>query len=101
MFTFQWSELLVIIIGGFVLFLGLAFLMLRRRNEILQRFLTPEEPDLEEEFFRVHTLKPKEIPPENAAEPDKEKVSKEDSVRWGTPAADSSPAVPTTSAPQS
>jgi LPXTG-motif cell wall-anchored protein len=63
MFTFHWNELFVIVIGGLVLILGLAFLMLRRRNDLLQDFLTPEEPDIEAEFFRVR--KPKnaqEIP---------------------------------------
>ena len=51
MFTFHWSELLVIVLGGLALFFGLALLMLRRRNEILQDFLTPDEPNLEVEFF--------------------------------------------------
>ena len=64
MFTFHWSELLVIVIGGLVLLLGLALIMLRRRNEILQDFLTPEDPNLEEEFFRVRVPKQKEPPPE-------------------------------------
>ena len=67
MFTFHWSELLVIILGGLVLLFGLAFLMLRRRNEVLEVFLTPEEPDLEQEFFRVRISKQEateEAPPE-------------------------------------
>ena len=58
---------MVIILGGLVLLFGLAFLMLRRRNEVLQVFLTPEEPDLEQEFFRVRTSKQEvmeEAPPE-------------------------------------
>ena len=64
MFTFHWSELLVVVVCGLALFFGLALLMLRRRNEILQKFLTPEEPHLEEEFFRVRRPKQEETPPE-------------------------------------
>ena len=82
MFTFHWSELLVIILGGIVLFFGLAFLMLRRRNEVLQDFLTPEEPDLEQEFFRVRSLKPPETevapPEESADEPENNENQTED-----------------------
>ena len=93
MFTFHWSELLVVILGGIILFFGLALLMLRRRNEILQRFLTPEEPNLEEEFFRVRAPKQTEqakTPPENADETEnKAETAKTtpdtDAVRWGTP----------------
>jgi len=61
MFTFHWSELLVIVLGGLALFFGLALLMLRRRNEILQDFLTPEEPNLEVDFFGAREPKPKEV----------------------------------------
>ena len=84
MFTFHWSELLVIVIGGLVLFIGLALLMLRRRNEVLQEFLTPDEPNLEEEFFRVRTPEPKEE--EVAEEEDKETedTTSENTVQWGT-----------------
>jgi uncharacterized membrane protein len=64
MFTFHWSELLVVVIGGLVMFLGLALVMLRRRNEILQDFLTPEDLNLEEEFFRVRTPRQTDEPPE-------------------------------------
>ncbi|GHT46927.1 hypothetical protein FACS189454_08820 [Planctomycetales bacterium] len=52
MFTFQPVELLIVFVGGLALFAGIALLMLRRRNEILQQYLTPDEPELEEEFFR-------------------------------------------------
>ena len=64
-FTFHWSELLIVVLGGLALLVGLAFLMLRRRNEVLQKFLTPEEPDLEEEFFRIHYPEPEEMLPED------------------------------------
>jgi len=82
MFTFHWIELLVVIICGLALFLGLAFLMLRRRNEILQTFLTPEEPNLEEEFFRVRPPKPQEPEPEETAEPETSE-SVEETANWG------------------
>lgn len=68
MFTFHWSELLVVVVCGLVLFVGLALLMLRRRNEILQNFLTPEEPNIEEEFFRTRRQEQKETLPEDVAE---------------------------------
>ena len=95
MFTFQWSELLLIVLGSLVLFFGLALLMLRRRNEVLQNFLTPEEPNLEQEFFRVRGVKPEETPPEevdanaepenNEAEAKTEEADKDkDAVQWGT-----------------
>ena len=85
MFTFHWSEFLVIVLGGLILFFGLALLMLRRRNEILQKFLTPEEPNLEEEFFRVRQPKPVETPAEDTAETSKTTETPEEAVRWGTP----------------
>ena len=87
MFTFHWSELLVVVISGLVLFLGLALLMLRRRNEILEKFLTPEEPNLEEEFFRVRTPKQETPPQEDAAESESNETAEasgEDAARWGT-----------------
>jgi len=89
MFTFHWIELLVVIVCGLVLFLGLAFLMLRRRNELLQTFLTPEEPNLEEEFFRVRPPKQEEPPPEEIAEETAEPEAEaseatEGTANWGT-----------------
>jgi len=86
MFTFHWSELLVVVIGGLILLLGLALVMLRRRNEILQVFLTPEEPNIEEEFFRVRETKQKEsLAEEDMSETETaEEVPSEHAVRWGT-----------------
>ena len=84
--TFHWIELLVIVAGGLALFLGLALLMLRRRNEVLQNFLTPEDPNIEEEFFRVRE-KPQEALPEEEVEMEPsevENVPNEDEVQWGT-----------------
>ena len=52
MFTLQFLDLLIIVAAGLVLLAGLTFLALKRRNEILQEFLTPEEPDIEKEFFK-------------------------------------------------
>ena len=56
-----------VVLGGLMLFLGLTFLMLRRRNEMLQTFLTPEEKNLEEEFFRIHMPQQDATPPKDAA----------------------------------
>ena len=82
-FTFHWSELLVVIVCGLGLFLGLAFLMLRRRNDLLQEFLTPDEPNIEEEFFRVHTVAPQALQPEDIAEEPAE-TTEEETAHWGT-----------------
>ena len=73
---------MVIVIGSLLLFGGLALLMLRRRNEVLQNFLTPEEPDIEEDFFRVRR-KPqeKEAPEEEPYETAKAPVENAD--QWG------------------
>jgi hypothetical protein len=87
--TFHWSELLVVVVCGLALFLGLAFLMLRRRNEILQKFLTPEEPDIEEEFFRVRAPKQEETPLEAPTESEADEAAEESDAeppRWGAPA---------------
>ena len=84
MFTFHWSELLVVVLGGLVLFFGLALLMLRRRYEILQKWLTPEEPDLEEEFFRVRKAPLKEpLSEEEIVEEDTSETDEESTVQWG------------------
>ena len=84
--TFHWIELLVVIVGGLVLFFGLALLVLRRRSEVLQTFLTPDEPNLEAEFFRVREKPQEELPEEEAeAEPSEvENVPDENVVQWGT-----------------
>jgi hypothetical protein len=85
-FTFHWSELLFAVLGGIVLFFILALLMLRRREEILRKYFTPEESDIEHEFFRVQKEKHKEKPDEeDAPEPETEEMSDEDAVRWGVP----------------
>ena len=86
MFTFHWSELLVVVIGGLVLFIGLAFLVLRRRNEILIDFLTPEEPNLEEEFFRVRKIQPSETLPEEETESETDGESETDHAPEGAAA---------------
>ena len=52
MFTFQFLDFLIVIAGGLILLTGLTFLALKRRNEILRDFLTPEEPEIEQEFFK-------------------------------------------------
>jgi len=84
MFTFHWGELLVVVIGGLILLLGLALLVLRRRNEVLQDFLTPEEPNLEEEFFRVRQVQRDEVPSEeDVAEAETVEEADKNTVRWG------------------
>jgi len=86
MFTFHWSELLVVIVGGLVLLFGLALLMLRRRQEILEKFLTPEDSNLEEDFFRVRepTIK---APPEEentgTETSDAAEALQEETAQWG------------------
>ena len=87
MFTFHWSELLIVGVCGLVLFFGLAMLMLRRRNEVLQKFLTPEEPDLEEEFFRVRAPKRSEPSQEEIAREESSETAEvpgENTAQWGT-----------------
>ena len=84
MFTFHWSEFLVIVFGGFLLLIGLAFLMLRRRNEVLQEFLTPDEPDLEEEFFRVRQVKPDEVEENIEETNESETEHPKEEAQWGT-----------------
>ena len=61
--------------------------MLRRRNEVLQDFLTPDEPELEEEFFRVkHT--PQEEQPEDstmdAETSETPEMQDDNAIQWGT-----------------
>jgi hypothetical protein len=51
-FTFTLIEFLIIFVSALVLVVGLAMFALRRRGEILQDFLTPEEPNLATEFFK-------------------------------------------------
>ena len=92
MFTFHWSELLVVGLCGLVLFFGLALVMLRRRNEVLQKFLTPEEPDLEKDFFRVRSPKQEvavqeKTLQEETAESESSQTAaspSEETAHWGT-----------------
>ena len=84
--SFHWSELLVVVIGGLILFFGLALLMLRRRNEVLQQFLTPEDPHLEEDFFRVRQS-PEETLPEDVETAEEERMAEAPEkkvIQWGT-----------------
>ncbi|MGL6226867.1 MAG: hypothetical protein ACRC10_09630 [Thermoguttaceae bacterium] len=61
MFIFQPGYLqLAILLGGVLLAVfGLTHLALKRRGEILEDYLTPEEPDpkLEEDFFRRRVVR--------------------------------------------
>ena len=83
---------MIVVLGGIALFIGLALLMLRRRNEVLQLFLTPEEPELEEEFFRVHDSEEEsgdeqeEMSFEVIDEPENEleQLPNTEDISWGT-----------------
>lgn len=52
MFTFQPIDLLIVLVAGLILIAGLSLLSLRRRDEILQDFLTPDESGIESEFLK-------------------------------------------------
>ena len=84
MFIFHWVELLIVVLGGLVLFLGLALVALRRRNEVLQDFLLPEENRLEEEFFRVRQVVPKEESSEEADEEATDDSEEPPVAQWGS-----------------
>ena len=76
MFTFHWSQLLVVAVGGLALFLRLAFLMLYRRDQLIQQFLTPEiTPELEDEYFRARRIQQTATSQEEAPEPEKEETA--------------------------
>ncbi len=83
MFSFRTLEILLVLFAGIVLFGGLVLLALRRRNEILQDYLTPDNPDIEREFFKKRPAKeaPPPEPPEDDIEPVEEDLMK-DAV-WG------------------
>ena len=55
MFFFDPSflKLVVVVAGIAVAVFGLTFLTLRRRSEILDHYFTPDEENLEEDFFRL------------------------------------------------
>ncbi|MDR2346085.1 MAG: twin-arginine translocase TatA/TatE family subunit [Planctomycetaceae bacterium] len=82
MFTFSLIELLIIFVTAIVLFGGLIIFSLRRRSEILQDILTPEEPNLATEFFK------KRVELEEAAQelPQNESNNEEETIgEWGIP----------------
>ena len=85
LFTFQFLDLLIIVAGGLILLAGLTFLALKRRNEILREFLTPEELDIEKEFFKYRE-KPKADKVSTGEQPTvakSEDIAEEESG-WGT-----------------
>jgi len=83
LFSSPFLDILIFFVAGLILFVGLTWLALRRRNEILQDYLTPEEPDIEQEFFRRRE-KPK-ADESTAEEPpnDAESESAADETGWG------------------
>ena len=91
MFLFQYLDILIVFVGGLILLAGLAFLVLRRRNEILREFLTPEEPNIEQEFFkrREKSKTDEEVPEEQPVETESEGTI--DEAGWGTNATEHEP----------
>ena len=89
MFSFQTLELLIIVAAGLLLFGGLVLLALRRRNEILQDFLTPHEQDIEQEFFKKRPVR--EAPPkeEKVEEIEPSEDDPMQNASWGTPGEES------------
>ena len=86
MFTSPFLDFLIFFAAGLILLAGLTWLALRRRNEILQDYLTPEEPEIEQEFFKRRE-KPKvekEHTEEEAAEGESEVAA--DEAGWGVAA---------------
>lgn len=88
MLTFSTTDLVIVLIAGFILLVGLSFLALRRRDEMLQDFLTPEEPDIETEFFKKRPIVEKEaeeILPEDDVPVDSEKPASWDDIDAPSP----------------
>ena len=77
---------LIIFAGGLLLLAGLTLLALQRRNEILRELLTPEEPEIEKEFFKrrqkIEAEQPSNEEPstENTSEP----PTSDETSAWGT-----------------
>ncbi len=84
MLTFQTTDLLVVLIAGVLLTVGLSYLALRRRNEILQDYLTPNEPDIDREFFKKHPAPEADETDQAEEQPDIE-ASNEENAAWGIP----------------
>jgi hypothetical protein len=82
-FTFSPIEALIIFVAALVLLGGLAMLSMRRRSEILQNILTPEEPNLATEFFKKRPLIEET---QNDIPPPEPNDSEETIGGWGTPA---------------
>jgi hypothetical protein len=85
MLTFRLIDLLIVLLVGVVLLSGLSLLILRRRDEILQDYLTPPDgQEIEQEFFRRKPLadeKPSEEPvPQNVPAPEEKP---DDNTGWG------------------
>ncbi|MGL4593552.1 MAG: hypothetical protein ACRCUY_02345 [Thermoguttaceae bacterium] len=84
MFTFSLLELAIILLGWIVMIFGLTFFALRRRDEILQDFLVPNDTNIDQEFFRAHNV------PEAAPEVKEESVHETathtpEDTGWGAP----------------
>lgn len=78
--------LLLFAAAVFILLVGLSFLALRRRNEVLRHYLTERQDELEEkEFFRRIPRPPVETEVPAAESEPSDKESSTDDVHWGTP----------------
>lgn len=97
MFTFQPIDLLLVLVAGLLLVAGLSLLSLRRRNEILQDFLTPDETGIDVEFLK--RKEPVVEQPVEEAEESNETEAEIESTGWGDiadPLPDQSPPLPST-----
>ncbi|MDR2441646.1 MAG: hypothetical protein LBE12_19970 [Planctomycetaceae bacterium] len=83
MFTFQPVELLIVLLACLALISGLSFLILRRRDEILQDFLTPEEPNIEQEFFKRTPVEEPVVQEEVHEEESPIEEEEQSDVGWG------------------
>lgn len=80
MFTFSTIDLIIVSVAGFILLIGLSYLALRRRDEILQDFLTSEEPNIEAEFFKKRPVAEKEA--EEVVREEEKPEDSEKPVSW-------------------
>ncbi|MDR2171162.1 MAG: hypothetical protein LBP59_13545 [Planctomycetaceae bacterium] len=83
MFTFSLIEFIIIFVAAIVLLGGLVVFSMRRRSEILQDILTPEEPNLATEFFKKRPEVEKTI--EKEPEQQEQQTDEETIGEWGTP----------------
>lgn len=76
-----WTEVMVILVGFVLVLLGLTFFLYRRRDEILEEIFTPEESELDQEFFKRIEEQQKQLETVEA-EPSLDEVDSE-GFEWG------------------